>query len=403
VTTRAGRYVQGGGCTTVGVAGLVQGGGFGNFSKRYGLACASLIEAEIVTADGAVRIANAATNPDLFWALKGGGGGSFGIVTRLTLRTHALPSTFGGVFGEITADSDAAFRALLAQFVAFYGTHLFNPHWGEKVTLHGRRKLELSMVCEGLERDRIASVWAPFLDWVRARTAYALKEPFMITVPAQRFWDPEYMREHVPHSMVSDDRPQASPHHFAWAGDRHQAGAYLHAYQSAWLPAALLEGDAQARLVDALFAAAAHADVELHFNKGLAGAPADTLAASRATAMNPAVLDAFALAIMGAGSRPAFPGMPGAQRTAAEVAQARSEAATVRIASDALRACAPGAGAYVSECDYFQPGWQAAFWGAHYPQLAAVKRKYDPDGLFFVHHGVGSEGWSADGFTRLQG
>ena len=83
--------MQGGGCMTVGVAGLIQSGGFGSFSKAYGMAAASLLEAEVVTADGAVRIANACTNPDLFWALKGGGGGSLGVVTRLTLRTHELP------------------------------------------------------------------------------------------------------------------------------------------------------------------------------------------------------------------------------------------------------------------------------------------------------------------------
>src|SRR6201981_1962791 len=71
VTTKAGRYVQGGGCLTVGVAGLVQAGGFGSFSKQFGTAAANLIEAEIVTADGQVRIANACTNPDLFWGLKG--------------------------------------------------------------------------------------------------------------------------------------------------------------------------------------------------------------------------------------------------------------------------------------------------------------------------------------------
>jgi FAD/FMN-containing dehydrogenase len=59
VTTRGGRYVQGGGCTTVGVAGLVQSGGFGSFSKNYGTAAAGLLEAQIVTADGVVRIANA--------------------------------------------------------------------------------------------------------------------------------------------------------------------------------------------------------------------------------------------------------------------------------------------------------------------------------------------------------
>ena len=75
VTTRHCRYVQGGGCGTVGVAGLVQGGGFGTYSKAYGTAAAGLIEAEVVTADGIVRKANACVNPDLFWALKGGGGG----------------------------------------------------------------------------------------------------------------------------------------------------------------------------------------------------------------------------------------------------------------------------------------------------------------------------------------
>ena len=59
VTTKAGRYAQGGGCTTVGVAGLVQGGGFGSFSKGHGTAAASLLEAEVVTADGSVRVVNA--------------------------------------------------------------------------------------------------------------------------------------------------------------------------------------------------------------------------------------------------------------------------------------------------------------------------------------------------------
>jgi len=77
VTTKGGRYVQGGGCGTVGVAGLVQGGGFGTYSKQFGIAGASLLEAEIVTADGVLRIANACREPDLFWALIGGGGGTF--------------------------------------------------------------------------------------------------------------------------------------------------------------------------------------------------------------------------------------------------------------------------------------------------------------------------------------
>jgi hypothetical protein len=67
VTTVAGRYVWGGGCTTVGVSGLTQGGGFGSFSKEFGTAASNLLEAEVVTADGTVRVVNAFQDPDLFW------------------------------------------------------------------------------------------------------------------------------------------------------------------------------------------------------------------------------------------------------------------------------------------------------------------------------------------------
>ena len=139
VTTRGGRYVQGGGCTTVGVAGLIQSGGFGSYSKKFGLAAAGLIEAEVVTADGVARIANAHTNPELFWGLKGGGGGSLGVVTRVTLRTRELPQFFGGVSGTIRATSDAAFRELIARAMTLYAEQLLNPHWGEQMRF-GRRE-----------------------------------------------------------------------------------------------------------------------------------------------------------------------------------------------------------------------------------------------------------------------
>lgn len=111
--------MQGGGCLTVGVAGLVRGGGFGSYSKRFGTAGASLLEAEVVTADGAIRVVNACREPALFWALKGGGGGTFGVMTRLTLRTWDLPQTFGLVGTTIRAVTAEAYRRLLGRFVRF--------------------------------------------------------------------------------------------------------------------------------------------------------------------------------------------------------------------------------------------------------------------------------------------
>ena len=143
VTTKVGRYVQGGGCTSVGVAGLVQSGGFGSLSKAFGTAAAGLLEAEVVTADGQVRVASACSNPDLFWALKGGGGGSWRGVTSVTLRTHDLPEFFGFAGGTISAKSDAAFRQLISKAMEFYRDKLFNEHWGEQMRFTPEKTLEI--------------------------------------------------------------------------------------------------------------------------------------------------------------------------------------------------------------------------------------------------------------------
>jgi FAD/FMN-containing dehydrogenase len=399
VTTHGGRYVQGGGCTTVGVAGLIQSGGFGSFSKCFGTAASGLVEAEIVTADGVVRIANACSNPELFWGIKGGGGGSLGVVTRLTLRTHDLPMFFGGMFGEIKASSDDAYRTLIAKAISFYQSDLFNPHWGEQMSFRTDNSLRISMVFQGLDQQNAQALWAPFIDWVQARKEYVVARPLQaLAIPSQHFWDADFFRQHAPGFMIDDDRDGAPRNHVLWAGDQGQVGWFIHSYKSAWMPASLLQADQQSRLVDALFACTRHWDVAFHYNKGLAGAPAEALAASRDTATNPQVLDAFALAIIGGSGDPAYPGMPG---PGPNMAEARDDVAQIAKAMDELLKVAPNAGAYVSESDYFQRDWQAAFWGANYPRLAAVKQKYDPDGLFFVHHGVGSEAWSADGFTRL--
>jgi hypothetical protein len=85
-----GRTVPGGTCPTVGIAGLVQGGGIGMSARKFGLTCDNLLEATVVLADGRAVVANAHQHTDLYWALRGGGGGNFGIVTRLVFRTHPV-------------------------------------------------------------------------------------------------------------------------------------------------------------------------------------------------------------------------------------------------------------------------------------------------------------------------
>ena len=66
-----------------------------------------------------------------------------------------------------------------------------------------------------------------------------------------------------------------------------------------------------------------------------------------------------------------------------------------------LKKVAADGGSYISETDFFRRDWRSDFWGQNYPRLKVIKDRYDPDGFLFVHHGVGSEDWSPDGFTRI--
>jgi len=91
VLATRGLQIPEGGCPTVAAGGFIQGGGLGYLTPSVGMACDSLIAAEVVLADGQVVTASGHDNPDLFWALRGGGGGNFDVVTSFTL----VPQSFG--------------------------------------------------------------------------------------------------------------------------------------------------------------------------------------------------------------------------------------------------------------------------------------------------------------------
>jgi len=115
--TAGGRTIPAGSCPTVGVAGLALGGGHGFAARAFGLACDSLRAVRIVTADGQAHDVSAASRPNLFWALRGGGAGSFGIVTRLTFATRKVGTvtTFALRWPwEAAADAIATWQSFMA-------------------------------------------------------------------------------------------------------------------------------------------------------------------------------------------------------------------------------------------------------------------------------------------------
>ena len=94
-TQRFGLATTSGGCPTVGVAGLTLGGGEGQLMSKYGAACDNLISAQLVTVDGRQVEASQNSNPDLFWAIRGGGG-NFGVATALEYRLHPVTGVLAG-------------------------------------------------------------------------------------------------------------------------------------------------------------------------------------------------------------------------------------------------------------------------------------------------------------------
>lgn len=389
VVVKNGRYVQGGGCTSVGAAGgFIQGGGFGSFSKKFGTGAAGILEAELITADGTIVTANACQNTDLFWALKGGGGGTFGIVSKITLETHALPAIFGSLTGTITASTDKDYKQLIDYFIQFYRAKLHNDHWGEQVILNKNNQMQLALVFQGMSKIQVERLWQPFRIWLAQRPQQFKFDLHSIALPARKFWDYDYLNTHLPSHIVLDKRKNAPYGEFWWAGNQSEVSTYLTHYQSGYLPFKLFNQTNEDRLSKALFDASRLTRISIHFNKGLSGTSEQAVARQNKTAMNPAVLDAVGLIIIAGGQQYKFADIAGYKPN---IPKARESARKAQQAMKIFYNLSPDAGTYGNEADYFLEDWQKNLWGNHYPRLLEIKQKYDPEHIFSCHHCVGSK------------
>jgi FAD/FMN-containing dehydrogenase len=244
------------------------------------------------------------------------------------------------------------------------------------------------MAFEGLSVHDAEAVWLPFRTWVEQHPERFTIQINTVDVPSDKVWDFELLHRYAPGAIGADDRPGAPAGRFWWAGDAEQVFTYWYAYRSRWIPIDRFEGAAADQLAGALFDASRHWTVGLHFNKGQAGASEDAVRRGRQTSMNPKVFRAAALVIIGAGGE----GQPGVAGHEPKRDEAASAKAGVDAAMQIVRAATPDAGSYVNETDYFEADWQHELWGDSYPRLLAIKRKYDPAGMFLCHHCVGSEG-----------
>lgn len=138
-----GLATPGGIISTTGVSGLGLGGGFGHLSRRFGLVVDNLRATDVVTADGRLVHATAEENPDLYWAIRGGGG-NFGVVTAMELDLHDVPSVYGGPIFYPASESERVmrfYREFMAsaprELSAFFAFHIAPPAPFVPEYLHG--------------------------------------------------------------------------------------------------------------------------------------------------------------------------------------------------------------------------------------------------------------------------
>lgn len=208
-THEYGLATTGGIISTTGVAGLTLGGGIGYLARGFGLSCDNLVSAEIVTADGRTLTASETQHPDLFWAIRGGGG-NFGVATALEFRLHPLRDIYGGpMFFEVT---DAAavlrfFREFIADAPRAFGGF---PAWQIAPPLpfipearHGETFLAF-VACWAGPLEQGEAILKPLHDVAPVVAEHvgpmpypALNSAFDALVPAglQHYWKANFVRE----------------------------------------------------------------------------------------------------------------------------------------------------------------------------------------------------------------
>ena len=198
---------------SVGLGGLVTGGGVGYLSRRYGLTIDSLLAAEVVTADGERRLVDGEHEPDLFWAIRGGGG-NFGVVTRVKLRLHPISTVVGGMLflpatrevvdGFVTA-ADAAPEEL-----STIANVMPCPPMPFVPAEHHGRPVVFGLMCWSGRLDEGEAVMAPFRALATPVADLVRPMPYPDLFPPDT--DPDYRPLAVSRTMFMDtfDRSDAA-------------------------------------------------------------------------------------------------------------------------------------------------------------------------------------------------
>ncbi|KAN0096945.1 hypothetical protein V8E55_001391 [Tylopilus felleus] len=362
-----------GACLTVGAAGgYLQGGGHGVLTPAYGLAADNALELQVVTADGQIRVANEAQNSDLFWALRGGGAGGWGIVTSATVRVYP-PVSIGASFLSITPNTSQNVTALGIDFISLVAK--YQNGW----TNTG---IAVSFL---LFQDK----YALSLYWPNSHAHVSALFPFF-----------EELKSLSSHYTVVSNTTSASMFPTISAAVEENVGPlfdklnfYGASYQlsSRLVLQSYIDPSNQSSIIAvarAIWQGLQILNEPLGSNEeGLFGnvpvfilgaVPGGKSALVNSTGANPALYESSWHVIYAASWT------LGVDATTNSKVKTAIHDAVSPLTALGLKSC------YQNEAGPFEENWQEAFFGYKYAELSAIKQKYDPENFFTTYKGVAS-------------
>ncbi|KAJ4353059.1 Zinc finger E-box-binding homeobox 1 [Ascochyta clinopodiicola] len=353
-----GLVVVGGECPTVGIAGgYTQGGGHSAISTSFGLAADNVLSWEVVTANGKLVNASKSQNADLFWALNGRGGSTYGVVISMTVKAHK-EAVFGGASlsffttdnaQDVFYDAIQAFHEELPAMVDA-GTmvvHYFTSSFFMISPLNAYNKTA----------GEVKTILSPFVDRLNSKgvnytvsysefnTYYEHYDKYFGPLPLGNIQVgiAQYGTRLIPRSVVGNITE-------TWKTIVEKGVTWI----GVGTDVKLFGSEKTSSVHPAWRSTIVHATLTLPWN--FAAPWSEALAT---------------------------------QQKMTNIIQPLVEAAT------------PGSGSYVNEADWRQPNFAETFWGRNYNKLLSIKRKWDSSSLFYATVGVGSEAWNIQSDGRM--
>lgn len=372
VAAQSGYRVVGGECASVGLgAGYSQGGGHSLLSSAYGLAADSVLEWEVVTADGQHLVATPRQNTDLYWALSGGGGGTFGVVLSMTAKVYPDGPVAGGSLAFTLADAGYN-DTLFWKAVELWQRHLPSLVANNNTILYN------------VQNDSLV-VFAFTLPDQSAGSLEALVSPFLAQLEQLG----------VKSTLTTEQSATYVEHFDKYLGPLPYGSMPLTMMSGRLVKKSIVQDHASnIDLVSALRSIVASGEYLVGCNTlSVAGFGGDEVDSGQlANSVSPSWRDAIALCAINAFW----------DYTAPLDQNVAVKQTMVNVHVPALEAATPGSGVYLNEIDpLYQGDWKQTIYGPNYDRLLRIKDTYDPYHVLYGLFAVGSESFYIDDGGRL--